>query len=148
VSSMAQISNFFGQMLSTVVHLDLSYEVHSPLSLDSDEVDRAKWRELLRPFNNVKSLHVYYGLVGELSRCLRLDDGELPLDLLPELQELTYYSEIDRDAAFTSFVDARRTSDRPVILVRHCLSPDSSSATSSYETLSSVSSEAENGLDI
>jgi hypothetical protein len=35
-------------------------------------------------------LRVKDGLVEELSRCLRLEDGELPLEPLPELQRLTY----------------------------------------------------------
>ena len=47
------------------------------------------------------------GLVAELSRCLRPDDGELPgpLELLPELQELTYSGSGD---AFNSFIDNRK----------------------------------------
>jgi hypothetical protein len=65
-------------------------EVHSRSSEEHNEVDRTEWRKLLRSFSNVKTLRVDDGLVKELSRSLRLDDGELPLELLPELQELTY----------------------------------------------------------
>ena len=39
-------------------------------------------------FGNVKTLHVGDGIVKDISRCLQSDDGELPLELLPELQSL------------------------------------------------------------
>jgi hypothetical protein len=42
-----------------------------------------QWRKLLRSFSNVKILRIDRRLVGELSRSLRPDDGELPLELLP-----------------------------------------------------------------
>ena len=56
-------------------------------------------------------------LVEELSRCLRLDVGGLPLDMLPELQELRYYGRGDTGDASMSFIDARQYADRPVTLV-------------------------------
>ncbi len=58
-------------------------------------------------------------LMEELARCLRLEDGELPLELLPELQELTYYESGSADDGFTSFIDARQNAGRPLTLVRH-----------------------------
>ena len=63
----------------------------------------------------MRTLRVEEGLVEKLSRCLRLDDGEPPLELLPELQELIYSR--DTSDAFTSFVDARQKAGRPVTLV-------------------------------
>ena len=63
----------------------------------------------------MRTLRVEEGLVEQLSRCLRLDDGELPLELLPELQELTYSR--DNSDAFTSFINARQNAGRPVTLV-------------------------------
>jgi hypothetical protein len=87
VSSMAQISNSLSQMFSAVEHLTLEHEVHSQSSEEHNEVDRTEWRKLLRPFSNVKTLRIENGLVKDLSRCLELEDGELPLELLPELQE-------------------------------------------------------------
>ncbi|KAI0275825.1 hypothetical protein BGY98DRAFT_755076 [Russula aff. rugulosa BPL654] len=90
VSSVAQISNALSPVFSSVEHLTLEHEVHRQSSEEHNDVDRTEWRKLLRPFINVKTLHVGDGLVEELSRSLRLDDGELPLELLPELQELTY----------------------------------------------------------
>ena len=50
------------------------------------------------------------------SLCLRVEDGELPLELLPELQELTYSGSGDTGDAFTLFIDARQSAGRPVSL--------------------------------
>ena len=118
VSSVAQIVNALSQIFSEVEHLSLAYNVHSRSSEEHHEVDRTEWRKLLGSFSNVKTLQINDGLVKELSRCLRLDDGEDPLELLPGLQELTYSGSGNANDAFTSFIDARRNADRPVTLVK------------------------------
>jgi hypothetical protein len=118
VSSVAQIFNAFGQIFSTVEHLTLGHDVQSRSSQEHNEVDRAEWRKLLRSFSNVKTLHIDDGLVGELSRCLRFEDGEYPLELLPELQELTYRGRSNAGDAFTPFVDVRRNAGCPVTLIK------------------------------
>jgi hypothetical protein len=73
----------------------------------------------------VEILHVGIGddFVGQLSRSLRLEDGEPLLELLPELKELSYSAIDDDDAAFTAFIDARQNAGRPVTLIRHGTSP-------------------------
>ena len=121
VSSVAQIFNLPSQIFSTVDHLTLEYEVHGRSSEDHNEVDRAEWRNLLRSFSNLKTLRFDDGLVKELSCSLQLEDGELPLGLLPELQELTYSGSRYISYAFTSFIDARQNAGRPVALVRHSM---------------------------
>ena len=122
VSSLAQICNDLSPVLSTVEHLTLRHEVHGQSSEEQSDGDRVEWRKLLRSFSNVKTLRVEEGLVDELSRCLRLEDGELPLELLPELQELTYFGSPDSAGnAFTSLIDSRQNTGRPVTQVR--LSP-------------------------
>jgi hypothetical protein len=73
---------------------------------------------------NMKTLRIDKGLVEELHRCLQSEDGELPLGLLPELQELTYPGTGDTGNAFTSFVEARQNAARPITLV--CSSPRTS----------------------
>jgi hypothetical protein len=88
------------------------------LSEEHNEVDRTEWRKLLRSFRNVKTLRIGNGLVEELSRCLRLEDGELPLGVLPELQELTYSGSGNAGDAFISFTDSRQNAGRPVTLIR------------------------------
>ena len=84
---------------------------------EHSEIDRAEWHKLLGSFSKVTILDVGDGLVKELSRSLRLDDGEHPLELLPELQELTYSGSGNSGDAFTSFIGARQTTGRPVTLV-------------------------------
>jgi hypothetical protein len=101
-----------------VEHLTLVHGLHTRSSEEHNEIDRTEWRKLLRSFSNVKTLCIEDGLVMELSRCLRLDDGEHPLELLPELQELTYPASSKADDAFTSFIDGRQNAGRFVILIR------------------------------
>ncbi|KAF8493696.1 hypothetical protein F5888DRAFT_1908565 [Russula emetica] len=144
VSSVVQISNVLSQAFSAVEHLTFEHEVHSQSSEEHNDVDRIEWRELLRSFSNVKTLRVEDGLVEELSRCLRLEDGELPLELLPELQELTYFGSGDTGDAFTSFIDARQNAGRPVTLVRHSPSP----SLLSFEPPAIMSPSDEAGNDI
>ena len=118
VSSVAQIFNTLSQMFSAVKHLTLGHKVHSRSSEDHNEVDRTEWRKLLRSFRNVKTLRIGDGLVSELSRCLPLEDGEHPMDLLPELQDIIYPGGTDADDAFTSFVNARQNAGRSVTLTK------------------------------
>ncbi|KAN0111312.1 hypothetical protein V8E52_008587 [Russula decolorans] len=119
VSSVAQIFNVLSQIFSAVEHLTLVHKVHSQSSEEHDEVDRGEWRKLLGSFSNVKTLRVHRRLVGELSRCLRLDDGEDPLELLPKLQELTYSGSDNAGGdAFTPFIDARQNAGRAVTLIK------------------------------
>ena len=118
VSSVAQIFNALSQIFSAVEHLTLVHKVHSRSSEEHNEVDRTEWRKLLRLFTNLKTLRIDDGLVKELSRCLRLEDEEDPLELLPELQELTYSGSGNANDAFTSFIDTRRNVNRPVTLIK------------------------------
>jgi hypothetical protein len=118
VTSVAQIFNGLRQMFSAVEHLTLEHEEHSQSSEEHNEVDRTEWRKLLRSFRNVKTLRIDNGLIEELSHCLRLEDGELPLEVLPELQELAYSGSDNAGDRFTSFTDSRQNAGRPVTLIR------------------------------
>ena len=118
VSSLAQIFDALGPRFSVVEHLTLAHQVHSLSSEEHNEVDRTEWRKFLRSFSNVKTLRVRRGLVEKLSRCLRLDDGEHPLEVLPELEELTYSGSGNANDAFSSFIDARQNAGRPVTLIK------------------------------
>jgi hypothetical protein len=120
VSTMAKISNVLGPLFSEVVDLALDYRWHSlsALSLDSyDRVDHALWLELLGSFRNVKTLRVHQGLIGELSRSLRLD-GEPPRAVLPELKEIVCPVENVDDKTFASFIREREVAGQPVNLVK------------------------------
>ena len=149
VSSAAYISNSLSPTFSAVEHLTLGHSVHSQSSEEHNEVGPAEWRKLLRSFRNVKTLRIAEGLVKELSRCLELDDGELPLELLPELQELTYSGSSNTGDTFTSFINACQDAGRFVTLVRRSPTPEAGSSVSSVE-LSSITParvEAGSGLD-
>ena len=116
VSSVAQMSNALSQKFSTVEHLTLEHEVHSRSSEEHNEVNDTEWRKLLGSFSNVRTLRIPGRLVRELSRCIRLDDGEHPLELFPELQELIFSGSSAVGDAFTEFIDARKSIGRPVTL--------------------------------
>jgi hypothetical protein len=123
VSSVAQISNASSQLLSAVEHLTLEQEDDTLSSEEQNTVDCRQWHKFLRSFSNVKILRVN-GLVQGLSHCLRAEDGELPLGLLPNLQELAYSSQSsDVGDAFIPFIDARRDTGHPITLVRRSPSP-------------------------
>ncbi|KAI0286282.1 hypothetical protein BC826DRAFT_94588 [Russula brevipes] len=122
VSSIAQIVNALSLVSSGVEHLTLSFSGHIQSPRVHNEADRTPWRKLFGSFSNVKTLRVAHGFNRELSRFLTLDDGESPLELLPELNELTVAVKGDVGDAFTSFIDARRNTDRPVTLVRSRIS--------------------------
>jgi len=119
VSSAAQIISALGQVFSTVVSLSLYLDNWERTSSPEwhNEVDRTHWRGVLRSFNNVKTLHVQHGLLEELSRTLQLQDGESPMELLPELKELRYDAGSDISGAFVPFLDVRRHAGRPFTLV-------------------------------
>jgi hypothetical protein len=132
-------------MFSAVEHLILGHEEHYLSSEEHNAVDRTEWRKLLRSFSNAKTLWIDEGLVEVLSRCLELEDGEPPLDLLPELQELTYSGTGDTGGAFTSFIDARQNVDRPITLVRH--SPSASPEPSSSVSITDANNKPGSNLD-
>ena len=121
VSSVAQIFNTSGKVFTSVEHLALE---SSRPSQEHNDVDRTEWRKILRSFSNVKTLHVDYKLFAHLSRCLRFDGGEEdPLELLPELQELTYSGHGHHDAGddeleFALFIAVRQNAGRPVTVIR------------------------------
>lgn len=113
LASVTKFIHTLRAVFSPVEHLILRYDGHL---LPSDEVDPAHWRELFRVFGNLKTLYVDHGLVGQLSRFLRPDEGESsPTDLFPELRELWYSTTDDSDSEFfAEFVHARRNAGRPV----------------------------------
>jgi hypothetical protein len=115
VLSTAQIFNSLSPMFSAVEHLTFE---HSQSPEEHNDADPTQWRKLLNSFKNVKTLRIDNGLVKELSRCLQLDDGEPPLEVLPELQELTYTGSGNTGDTLTSFIDARQNAGHPITLIR------------------------------
>ena len=126
ISAMAQIVDKLGQAFSAVEHLILENDEDGRSSeedRDLFEVNGTEWRRLLMPFSNVKDLRVGHGLVEEFSCYLRLKGGGLPSELLPKLQELTYYGSVIAGGAFTSLVDVRQKAGHLVSLIRRSPSP-------------------------
>ena len=111
------ISNSLSPVFSAVEHLTLANQPHDLSPEGHHQVDHTQWHTILRSFRNVKILYIDNELVGELSRSLQLDDGDLTQELLPELKELSYSASGDTRDSFTSFMDARRISGRPVNLI-------------------------------
>jgi len=115
VASAAQIFSMLRSAFSAVEHLTLEYWGYYRWR---DEADRTQWHNLLRSFNNVKTLRVANRLVSLLSLSLQLQDGESPTELLPELKELSYSNLRKFDDAFTAFIDARCIAGRPATVFR------------------------------
>ena len=118
VASMVQIFNgirlAFTEAESLILEHETSFRWHT------ESPGRALWRELLRPFHNVKVLHVTSNLTEELSRSLRPDYGESPIELLPELEFLSYSAssyDAATDESFQPFIHVRQNVGFPVILV-------------------------------
>ena len=138
----------FRSVFFVVEDLTFEHSEHYRSSEEHNEVDPTEWRKLLSSFRNVKTLQIAKGLVKELSRCLQLDDRELPLELLPELQELTYFGRSDSSDAFTSFVEARKDVGHSTTLLRRTPSPDPNSLASSSEPSSIIPASGEAGSDL
>jgi hypothetical protein len=86
-----QILDTLSPLLPLVEELTLSYMEHDLSSEWHNEVDPTQWSNLLRSFSNVNALHVANNPPEGLSRALHLEDGELPLELLPNLLNLQYF---------------------------------------------------------
>jgi hypothetical protein len=110
---------FFGSLspvLRFVEQVAFSYHERYPPSKWPNNADRSQWREILRPFANVKTIHVKDGLINQIFRTLQSDDGEPPLELLPNLEEIGYSGGGDGRDTFTRFLDERQVSGHPVSL--------------------------------
>ncbi|KAI0286285.1 hypothetical protein BC826DRAFT_1189415 [Russula brevipes] len=114
VSSITQIFNALDAVCSVVENLYIRYARRFQSPEVHNEVDRTQWRRLFGSFSNVKTFHVG-GFDREVSGFLKLDDGESPMELFPELNELIVSARaVDK---YDSFIDSRRNTDRPVTLV-------------------------------
>ena len=114
VSSMAQIFRVLSPLFPAVVDLTLDYRDHT---LWHNQADRTRWLELLGSFRNVKTLRVHNGLVGEVSRSLRLDGEPHRELLLPELNELVCPAGSVNDESFAAFIHGREAAGQPVKLI-------------------------------
>ncbi|KAI0247374.1 hypothetical protein BJV78DRAFT_942951 [Lactifluus subvellereus] len=116
VASVVQIFRTLLPLLTVVKDLSLAYAGDSLSMEQHHDVNRTQWRELLRPFINIKALHIENELVGQLSHSLQSDDGETPLELLPNLEELTYSGGSNAEDVFTPLINERQAARRPLTL--------------------------------
>jgi hypothetical protein len=120
VSSMAQILDALSPMFSAVENLRVALK-YSPSSEEHNVVDGTQWRELLRPFRPVNALQLegdeVNQLAAELSHSLQVNDGESPMELLPDLKNLIYSRRVSR-RPFKAFINARKRAGHPITLVR------------------------------
>ena len=115
LSSVAQIFSLLSPLFSTVMDLTLDYKDHIWQSVQHNQANHVRWRELLGSFRNVTTLRVHKGLVGELSRSLRSDVGPT-LEVLPDLKELVCPTRSLDEEVFTAFIHDREVAGRPVKL--------------------------------
>jgi hypothetical protein len=112
VTSAVQILGTLSPVLSVVEKFTFGYITgNQPAGLH--DIDRIQLRELLRPFSGVKTLHVQNELVKGVSQSLLSEDGELPLELLPNLEELRSSGSDVRDI-LTPFINERQSAGHPV----------------------------------
>jgi len=108
LSSTAQILGVLRPVFSGVMCLSVDFcdENHMLwLGLPMyNEADHMQWCNILGSFNNVKMLCVRDGTIREISRSLKVLNGELMIDLLPKLKELICSAKVDADNLFATFV--------------------------------------------
>ncbi len=115
VACTAQVLHALRTRFSVLEHLTLAHRRHF---LEwNNNADHTQWRELLGPFDGVRTLHINLELIGQLSCALKPSEGESPMELLPELQDISYSVFWSLPDAFTPFVDARRKAGHPINVI-------------------------------
>ena len=110
-----QVCRALGMVVFTIEELTLYRNDGGEPSDSQNILNNLLWHELLRPFIEVKKLHIGSLLTLELSKALESDSEEL---VLPGLQELVASLRIDDAAiALTAFFDTRESMGRPVHLL-------------------------------
>ncbi|KAI0258222.1 hypothetical protein BC834DRAFT_103947 [Gloeopeniophorella convolvens] len=120
VASAAEFSQSLAPALLSVVELKLrSLTSNMPLGWQ-DGSEPQDWCNLLRPFSNMKKLHVHPALCRDVSRALMSNGAQASLELLPELRTLELkVGDDDSAKAFGNFLEARECANRPVSTVRY-----------------------------
>jgi hypothetical protein len=114
VASAAQFLGTLSPVLSVVDQVTFTYGMYSRSSEWHNNVDRRQWRELLRPFTNAKVIRAQDDLVSQIFGSLSSDDGEQPLELLPNLEEVEYSEESDARDGLATFLNERQVVGHPV----------------------------------
>jgi len=89
LSSLIQVCNSALPTLSTLECLNLGTNFHGPHLLPGqDDIEDTQWLELLRPFTNVKNLHLSEKVAPCVAPALQGLTGERITEVLPVLQDL------------------------------------------------------------
>lgn len=106
-----------------VVDLTLKYtNCNSMSSEGANEADWSQWHELLRLFRKLKRLHIAGDLIQAFSCSLESEDGESPMELLPELKVLSYSGSCNGGDAFNRSIASQKNTGHPIALI-HCHNP-------------------------
>ncbi|KAN0132126.1 hypothetical protein V8E53_010045 [Lactarius tabidus] len=118
IDSAAQICSALVATLFGIEQLSLEFEGQGVSAEWQDNaVDAATWRELLGPFTGVRKLRICRALSWELSCALQSAEIGSDPGILPSLEELAAELEEEHaDNAFMSFIEARQSAGRPVLL--------------------------------
>jgi hypothetical protein len=103
--------------------ISLKHEKHSRSSATHGGAEGTQWRNLLRSFNNLKTVHVPDSLFGELSRCLKSSERESSVELFPEVDEESISASGNAGDTFVSFIDAHQNVSHRITLVRYSRPP-------------------------
>ncbi|KAH9979243.1 hypothetical protein BGW80DRAFT_1454915 [Lactifluus volemus] len=110
VASAVQFFGTLSPVLFAVEQVAFSYNERYQDSQWFNNVNRNQWRELVRPFTNVKVIHMKDGLTSKILRSLPSDDGE---PLLPNIEEIGYSGGRKARNAITTFINERQVSGHP-----------------------------------
>jgi hypothetical protein len=118
VASAVQFFDTLSPILSIVEQVTFSYEEHNQSSEWHNNIDQRQWRELLRLFTSAKAIRVQDNLVSKIFHSLSCGDGEPPLELLPNLEEIAYSGGSDAwdTFEFRVFLNERQKADHPISL--------------------------------
>jgi hypothetical protein len=149
VSSVAQISNSLNQLFSMVEDLTLGHEAHDQSSEEHNDVDRIQWRNHLtsRSFKKREDPSRRGWARRKTLSLSTIRRRRAPFGAVPELQVLTYSGSRDFLGAFTSFIDARQNTGRPVALFPRNLGHALSLRQSRLSTITSLDDESGNDIE-
>jgi hypothetical protein len=112
IVSATQLFGTLSPVLSVVEKVTFSYQEHNRSSEHHNNIDQSQWRELLRPFVNVKTIRIQDDVISNVFHSLPYDDVEL----LPNLEEVEYSEESDARDTLTTFLNEQQVVDHPVSL--------------------------------
>jgi hypothetical protein len=120
LSSLVQVCNSALPTLSNLERLNLGPPIYGPaLVPGQDDIENTQWLDLLRPFTNVKDLHLYKKLVPYIAPALQELTGERITEVLPALQNI-FLHEVGAsrpvEEGIKQFVAARQFSGHPVAI--------------------------------